>query len=267
VHDCPATGATLDDRWSLGELLGRGAMAAVYAAVDTETGDRAAVKMLRVDGDDDAVRFAREVGVLRSLDHPAVVRLLDHGVADSCPYLVLERVDGGSLDRLLATGVLAPDRVASIGSTLAGGLAAAHGLGIVHRDVKPSNILLTRAGVTKLADFGLARSSSAAEISGIRGVVGTAAYMAPEQARDPMRVDFRSDIYSLGVTAYHALTAGLPFADHEARQHAGGRAVRPNRFAAIPTPLDDLILAMLSPSPADRPGCYGAIDAALRAVR
>src|SRR6185436_4781690 len=125
---------------------------------------------------------------------------------------------------------------------IAAALAAGLAQNLVHRDVKPSNILLTRTGVTKLADFGLAHSSSAAEISGIRGLVGTAAYMAPEQSSDPMRVDFRSDIYALGVTAYHALTGGLPFSDHDATQlalaHQTQAVVPPSRFvAAIPASL------------------------------
>jgi serine/threonine-protein kinase len=151
-----------------------------------------------------------------------------------------------------------------ITAALAAGLAEQ----LIHRDVKPSNILLTRAGVTKLADFGLAQSSSTAESTGLRGVVGTAAYMAPEQARDPAGIDFRSDLYSLGITAYHALTGGLPFADAEARLRVRGRPIAPSRLVVgIPTALDDLILRMLAPIPAERVASYGALDAALRAIR
>jgi eukaryotic-like serine/threonine-protein kinase len=274
--ELPGAGSVLG-KYRLERLIGMGAFGAVYRARHVVLDNVVALKLMRRS----VVRARAELLELLTeearfaarIDHPNVVRMHDVETSNEHTYIVMEHVDGPDLSVMMKSrGALPYRMVIRILRHITAALAAGLGQNLIHRDVKPSNILLTRAGVTKLADFGLARSSSAAGVSGVRGVVGTAAYMAPEQARDPVHADFRSDIYSLGVTAYHALTGGLPFPEHDARQlalaHLNQPVVPPSRFvAAIPASLDTLIIAMLAKRAHDRPVSYAALDAELRLIR
>jgi serine/threonine protein kinase len=257
--------AVVADRWRLGERLGRGAVAEVFDATDVRTGEVAAVKILAGNGPDDDQRFVREIGVLRSLSHPGVVGILDHGVDPEVgAYIALERADGGSLDRLLADGPLAPERVAAIGADLADALAEAHRLGIVHRDVKPSNVLLDGDGRPRLTDFGVARVSGAATITASGWCVGTPAYLAPEQARGESAGP-AADVYSLGLVLLEAAT-GEPAYPELGMPAMLARVERPPVLPpALPPRLRAALAAMTALDPADRPSAAEAA-ALLRAT-
>jgi len=176
-----------------------------------------AVKLMhpRVQDDPDLItRFRREADVVSRLDHPCIVRLLDQGAADEDgPYIVFELVDGTTLKALIRQrGALDPAEAASITSQVARGLELAHRSGIVHRDIKSHNILVTDAGVAKLTDFGIARLLDGMQdgLTRTGTVLGTSDYLAPEQARG-LGVDGRTDVYALGVVLYEGLTGELPF--------------------------------------------------------
>ena len=273
--ELPNPGCVLG-KYRLERMIGLGGFGAVYRARHVVLDKVVALKLMRpsVIRLRPALRqlLTEEARFAARIDHANVVRVHDVATSNDHTYIVMEHVDGPDLSMMMRRrGALPYKMVVRILRHIAAALAAGLAENLIHRDVKPSNILLTRAGVTKLADFGLARSISTAEITGIRGVVGTAAYMAPEQASDPMSVDFRSDIYSLGITAYHALTGGLPFSDYGAGQSAVAletqRMVPPSRFVAeIPASLDDLIIAMTARNPDDRPASYLALETELRAA-
>ncbi|MBI4613139.1 MAG: serine/threonine protein kinase [Planctomycetes bacterium] len=186
-------------------------MGVVYQA--RRKGRPVALKILApgLQGDSRSVhRFLREGAAASAIDHPNVVRLLDSGEEGGTLYLVLELVGGESLARELATGrFFGFQEIVDLGRQAAAGLAAIHDVGIVHRDVKPANLLVTAEGVLKVADFGLVRSEHFATLSSTGQMMGTPAYMSPEQAEGRRDLDRRSDVYSLGATLFH-LTAGVP---------------------------------------------------------
>jgi serine/threonine-protein kinase len=263
-------------KYRLERVIGIGGFGAVYRARHVVAGNVVAIKLMRpsvIRSRPELLRLlAEEARFAAQIDHANVVRVHDVATSNEHTYIIMEHVDGPDLRVMIKRrGALPYMMVIRILRHIAAALAAGFAENLIHRDVKPSNILLTRSGVTKLADFGLAYSRSAADTTGIRGTVGTAAYMSPEQASDPRRVGYRSDIYSLGVTAYHALTGGLPFSDDDAEQlavaHKTQLVVPPSRFvAAIPPSLDDLVIAMMAKRPDDRPASYAALDAELRAI-
>ena len=176
-----ATETIVGDRYRLGEILGRGGGADVFHAEDLTTGRPVAVKVLRGATSTDLRRFECEAETLRRLDHPAIVRMCDDGEHDGVPYLVLDLVDGESLATRLQRGPLSENEVRAMGVRLASALASAHSLGVVHRDVKPGNVLFDRAGDAHLTDFGIARLTDMTAITSTGFVIGTAAYLAPEQ--------------------------------------------------------------------------------------
>jgi serine/threonine-protein kinase len=198
-------------RYRLGEPLGSGGMASVYLADDCELHRRVAVKLLAdnlaVD-DGFRARFLREAQLAAGLSHPNIVHVYDLGRdADGRPFIVMEYVDGCSLAELLEReGPLAAERVLAIARDCCAGLAYAHAHGLVHRDLKPHNLLLDREGRVKIADFGIARSVDGRDITLAGSVLGTIGYLAPEQARGEP-VTSAADMYGLGVTLYQ-LTAG-----------------------------------------------------------
>ncbi len=211
---------------------------------------------------DDLRRFERELDALEALDHPAVVALRGHGVHDGHPFLVLERCDGGCLATVLADGPLGPDRAAELGADLAEGLAHAHARGVVHRDVKPANVLLVEDGTPKLADFGIARLSDSSALTGTGFTIGTAAYLAPEQAKGET-VGPEADVYSLGLVVLEAATGRRAF-DGVGLAAAMARLQHPPEIPeSLPSDLAATVAAMTAMEPADRPTA-AEVSAALR---
>ncbi|HUG84823.1 MAG TPA: serine/threonine-protein kinase [Euzebya sp.] len=257
----PATSDLLANRYVLEEHVATGGMAAVWRAHDEVLARTVAVKILHADlSRQEAIRerFRREAVAAAKLVHPGIVSLFDTGVDGSRVYLVIEYIEGQSLaDVLDAEQALDPGEAARIGARVASALAHAHDRGIVHRDIKPANILLGPEGGVKVTDFGIAKAALDTTLTATGRVMGTAAYVAPEQLRGHA-VDGRADLYSLGLVLFEALTgrrafAGAdPVAVAEARLHAGPLRARSLR-ADVPRGLDDVISALTAPDPADRP--------------
>ena len=208
-----APGQLLDERYEVGIVIGRGAMGEVRLGYDRRLGRDVAVKFLRADLATDPqirARFEHEARAAARLSHPAIVTVFDSGEHEGVPYLVMERLPGTTLADELAAGPIAPARVGAIAARVAGALAAAHAVGVVHRDVKPGNLLLTDAGEVKLADFGIAISGESSDRTATGMVIGTPAYLAPERlAGEP--ATSATDVYSVGVLLYEALTGAKPF--------------------------------------------------------
>ncbi len=209
-------------RYELVREIASGAMGAVYEAVDRERGDRVAVKLLRADLRSDtglARRLRREASILRLVEHPAIVRILDAGEDASSAFVVMELISGETLEaRLARRGALSLEQAAPLLVELARALEAAHRHGIVHGDVKPANIFLTSiAPYVKLVDFGLSKVEGLDRLTRTGEIAGTPIYMAPELF-DGSAIDARLDLYALGVVAYQALAGAPPF---DARKHPG----------------------------------------------
>jgi eukaryotic-like serine/threonine-protein kinase len=198
----------LDDvvasRYRLVRSIGHGGMADVFEAVDESSGVRVALKIVRSSDAELARRFAQEIRALEMLEHPGLVRLLDSGNVAGQAYLVMEMVDGTTLAETLRGGPLGTGRTALIGAQVALALAYAHERGVVHRDVKPSNILLTDTGDAKLSDFGVARLLDDTTMTQAGTTLGTAAYMAPEQLENNL-VSSSADVWSLGMVLLECL--------------------------------------------------------------
>src|SRR5438445_1302996 len=204
----------LSGRYELGNVLGRGGMAEVYVGTDRVLGRRIAVKILadRFAKDSSFVaRFRREAQSAAALNHPNVVSVFDTGSDDGTHYIVMEYIQGRTLSEVIKQDApLLPERAVEIAQAAAEALDFAHRAGIVHRDVKPGNIMLTATGDVKVTDFGIARATSSESLTQTATVLGTATYFSPEQAQGE-RVDARSDIYSLGCVLYEMLTGQPPF--------------------------------------------------------
>ena len=211
------TQTLLGERYRLDELIGRGGMASVWRATDTVLGRDVAVKRLHAGllaDEEHAERFRREALLVARLSHPNLVHLLDRGEDAQGPYLVMELVEGENLKtRVRREGALEPAEAARICAQVGRALAYAQAQGVVHRDIKAQNVLLTGDGAVKLADFGIARSIESDGQPGITRtdmLIGSADYLSPEQA-DGRPVDARTDVYSLGILLYECLTGELPF--------------------------------------------------------
>ena len=201
-------------RYRVEGTLGQGGMAAVYLAHDSELDRAVAIKVLADHLSSDEAfhqRFLREARMAAKLSHPNIVHVYDQGEEDGRPFIVMEYVDGPTLsDELKRTGPLQPGRVVDLALQICGGLEHAHASGLVHRDIKPGNLLLREDGTVKIADFGIARAAQATKLTQIGSVLGTAAYLAPEQAAGEP-VTAAADIYSLGCVLFELLTGRTPY--------------------------------------------------------
>jgi serine/threonine protein kinase len=243
------------DRYRLAAPLGQGAMANVYRAVDLRLDRDVAIKLFHPGQDATGrIRFAAEAQALARLSHPGLVGIHDAGIDDGDrPYLVMQLVDGESLrDRLLA-GPLPPAEVLALGARLALALAHVHANDVVHRDIKPSNIVLDAQASPYLADFGIALLLDAARMTSSNEILGTAAYLAPEQILgDP--VGAPADVYSLGLVLLECLTGELEYPGVSKVESALARLHRPPRIPADLSPaLAELLRAMTARSAQDRP--------------
>jgi serine/threonine-protein kinase len=216
----------LGGRYRVGETLGRGAFATVHSALDLKLERPVAVKLLR--STRDRPRFIREAKALARLYHPNIVAIHDAGSEPGQDYLVMERVEGTSLGVELEGGPMPWDRLARIAADAAAALHHAHFRGIVHRDVKPSNILLAADGTVKVSDFGVARIADFTALTPSGTTPGTLAYMAPELFRGD-DVDARADVWSLGVLLFQRLTGELPFDGDIAGSNGVSMSVAPAR--------------------------------------
>ncbi len=230
-----------------------------------------AIKLLRGDGDPRSVaRFEQEAQILARLQHPNVVTVFDTGVDGGDRFIVMELVEGPTLRALLdGEGRLAPERAAEIASGLALALGFAHGHHVVHRDVKPSNVLLPPGGGVKLADMGIARLLSPEALTATMNVRGTALYISPEQARGD-RVDGRADLYSLGCVLFEMLTGRTPFVGplatlSYAHMHTPAPRVR-GIDPTVPAAMDELVAGLLQKDPALRPQTGDEVRASLEAA-
>jgi serine/threonine protein kinase/class 3 adenylate cyclase len=242
-------------------LIGSGGVAEVYLARDRDLGRDVALKMLRqhYTYDEDAVeRFEREAKRAASLSHPNLVSVYDLGRAEDGLYcIVMEYIPGGNLkERIREKGPLPPEEAIEIGLHVARGLRVVHDRGIVHRDIKPQNVLLSESGEAKVADFGIARAVAASTVTETGFVVGTAHYLSPEQALGYPATP-RSDLYSLGVVLYEMLTGKVP---HDAEtqvgivmKHVSGRPLPPKDVnPEVPEALDAVVARLLARDPEDR---------------
>src|SRR5579884_486419 len=262
----------LAGRYRLLRPLGRGGMGSVELAEDVELGRTVAVKLL-ADGvahDDPARRrFLREARAAARLSHPNVVRVYDVGESDGRPYFVMEHVEGEPLDALLRREApIAPARAAALAAQAAAGLAAAHAAGLVHRDVKPQNVLVAREDAVKLADFGIALGDDGTRLTEAGAVVGSAAYLAPERV-EGREATPASDVYALGAVLYELLTGVVPRHGASLDELAAAleQPVRPVRDLAPETPpeLEELVMRCLARFPEYRPGSAAELAQELRA--
>jgi len=259
----PVPGDLIDGRYVVDELLGRGGMAEVYRARDTEADLCVALKVLRGVEPRDAERFRAEVDVLGRLDHPGLLKLRGSGTHAGVPYLVLDLAEGPTLADELAAGPLAEERAVTVAEQVAEALAHAHRTGVVHRDVKPSNILFDEAGRTRLADFGIARLAGTPSLTGTGQMVGSVPYLAPEQV-EGAPVGPPTDIYALGLVLIECLT-GHPCYPGVRVDAAVARLHRPPTVpASAPRWLGALLTAMTERAPACRPSAEAAAEALRR---
>ena len=267
-------GQILGGRYRLIELLGQGGMATIYRATDTGLGRDVALKLLRPEylrDPDFSSRFRQEAQAAASLSHPNVVTVYDYGEDPSGPFIAMELVDGEDLATILKrSGALPPRQAARIAAAVARALAAAHAKGIVHRDVKPGNVLIGRDGRVKVVDFGIARAVAEAQVTLPGTTLGSVHYFSPEQARgEPTTA--ASDIYSLGIVLYEMLTGVRPWTGDSAASVALARlsgpvpdplAVR----ATLPSDLAAITRKALAQAPNDRFTSAGAMADALDAA-
>nr|MBA3339027.1 Stk1 family PASTA domain-containing Ser/Thr kinase [Geodermatophilaceae bacterium] len=256
----------LGQRYEVGEVLGRGGMAEVHRGRDIRLGREVAIKVLRSDIARDPTfqaRFRREAQAAASLNHPAIVAVYDTGedsvAAGDVPYIVMEYVEGRTLrDVLKGEGVMEVKAAMSFAADICAALDFSHRNGIVHRDVKPGNVMITPSGAVKVMDFGIARavSDSSATMTSTAAVIGTAQYLSPEQARGES-VDARSDVYSAGCLLFELVTGSPPFTGDSpvavAYQHVREDPRPPSTInPAVPASLDAIVLKAMSKNPANR---------------
>jgi eukaryotic-like serine/threonine-protein kinase len=253
------TRPTLAGRYELRGLLGQGGMADVALAYDSQLDREVAVKILHARYADDPAflaRFRREAQAAASLTHPNVVAVYDAGEQESRPFIVMEYVRGRSLSDVVKDEKVVPGRALEMTGDAALGLHYAHERGLIHRDIKPGNILVSEDGQVKVADFGIARAVNAENVTQTATVFGTAAYVAPEQAQG-REVDRRTDVYALGCVLYELLTGQQPFSGDSAvalaYKHVSEIPPAPSELNAdVTAELDAIVMKAMAKDPDDR---------------
>ncbi|HEX5947946.1 MAG TPA: Stk1 family PASTA domain-containing Ser/Thr kinase, partial [Actinomycetota bacterium] len=250
----------LAGRYEIDSLLGQGGMARVFRGNDRVLDRTVAIKVLSpqfADDDQFVTRFRREAQAAAGLNHPNIVSVYDTGDQGDVHFIVMEYIEGRTLrDVIRGEGPLLPERGAEIGEAVARALSTAHQAGLVHRDIKPGNIMLTRDGEVKVMDFGIARTSTGDTLTQTAAVLGTASYLSPEQAQGHS-VDARSDLYSLGCVLYEMLTGRAPFIGDSpvaiAYKHVKEDPVPPSHLNPdVPPTLDAVVMKCMAKNPANR---------------
>jgi serine/threonine protein kinase, bacterial len=256
----PLDSALLDGRYLVQGRIASGGTSTVYRGLDVRLDRPVALKVMdsRYAGDSQFLtRFQLEARTVARLKNPGLVAVYDQGMDARHPFLVMELIEGGTLRELLAErGPMPPHAVVAVLRPLLGGLAAAHRAGLVHRDVKPENVLISDDGDVKIADFGLVRAVAAAGITSTSVILGTAAYLSPEQVRDG-NAGPRSDVYSAGILTYELLTGGAPFTGDSplsvAYQRLDHDVPRPGSvIEGVPAQFDDFVACATARDPAER---------------
>ncbi|MBL4849661.1 MAG: serine/threonine protein kinase [Planctomycetes bacterium] len=257
MSDSPSLIGTHVDDWEITEVIGEGAMGAVYGA--RQEGRRAAVKVAHQNliSSDSMERFRREAQILTELNNPYVVRCFSAGENERFIYVALEFMAGGALqDYVESKGPLSPAQAVGVMRRVLQGLGAVHAAGVVHRDLKPDNVLIDELGRPKLADFGLARHRDHRKITLVGTILGTADYMSPEQFKGEA-VDHRADLYGAGAMLYFLMTGAPPYQGRSSlavlKQHADSPIPDPAELNPAASPLTGIVRKLMAKDPADRP--------------
>lgn len=270
----PLVGVVLDGRYRVDTLIATGGMSGVYRGLDLRLDRPVALKIMdsRYAGDHQFLtRFQREARAVARLKDPGLVAVYDQGIDGKHPFLVMELIEGGTLRELLIErGPMPPHAVAAVLGPVLGGLAVAHHEGLVHRDVKPENVLISDAGEVKIADFGLVRAIAEAKITSTSVILGTAAYLSPEQVSTG-DASPASDVYAVGILTYELLTGETPFTGDTALTVAYQRmdhdVTAPSSvIGGVPKQFDELVLRATARDPAHRYADAGDMAAELDAI-
>ncbi len=269
------TERALDGRYRPEGLLGSGGMATVWAGTDTRLGRPVAIKELAGTGSNEPAaleRFDREARTIACLSHPNIVSVHDFGIQDGRPYLIMELVDGPTVAQLVSDGPLPVADALAIAAQTSDGLAAAHAAGIIHRDVKPANLILASSGVVKICDFGIVQlldTTGHASLTTSAVAMGSAMYMAPEQVNGE-RLDARADLYALGCTLYVMLAGRPPFAGTPVSVVFQHVTAVPDRLdtlrPGLPGGVADLVADLLAKNPDARPADAVTVGATIAAL-
>jgi tetratricopeptide (TPR) repeat protein/tRNA A-37 threonylcarbamoyl transferase component Bud32 len=264
-------GQPFGDRYTIVEEVGAGGMGQVYKAIDRKLGKTVALKLIRSDTaaqQESLERFRRELALAQEVTHPNVCRVHDLGEVDGIVYISMEHVEGQSLEDLIqSVGHLSPKQTVHLGRQICAGLQAIHERGIVHRDLKPGNIMVDRSGHALVMDFGMAYHQRQERLTGEGAVLGTLAYLSPEQARGRL-TDPLTDIYAVGLVLYEMLTGKRPPGDGGsvplALRETGDFCPPPSRLAPeVPAALDALVMRCLERDPLRRFPAAAALDESL----